>query len=440
MVACPDSNLGSLVSRTDSFSWAAGTEAAKKDIDQYRSVRRCDILQSEGGALGIDPRAIHIDSKGGVRRCNGMGLQSDGCSSSFNGGAMHVHDVRQTEGGAAIVSFGCGTARAATSLRRPESMPPPRCRETLSPRFTQLEHTIRADKLANILRQPTICSNNDEEWAQLHLRRLGWNNYHHLSKSALEEDPMNLTSVSGFPSSPRKALLNGTESNILTSSSCNSLKPCVESVARPFRALYHPTRYSFHFGPDAARTAHPVVERQPKPSVKDIQRRAKSMDVMDLNLVSCSMGADHSKESSPLISPRSSLSPLSMDSTECFKKADPDEEDDIASASTRANSRRSSGAGSTGEAKSPASSETQTPRPSGLSAKAHPTKKHNGAVKVHAQPKDMHQRRSSCANDMLARMKQTYSAEGSLGRVDRLEATLARMKKVAQELYAEYDA
>lgn len=428
MVACPDSHSGSFVSRTDSFSWAAGCEAAKKDIDQYRGVRHCDILQTEGGALGIDPRAIHVDSKGGI------GLQIDSCASRIHGGAIHVCDMCQTEGGATIVSFGCGTARDTTSLRRPESMPPPRRQETLSPRFTQLENTIRADKLAYILRQPTICSDKLEDWAQLQLRRIGWNNYHHLGKSAFEEDPMNATPVSGFPSSPRKSLLTGTKDSIMTSSSGNSVKPCIESVARPFRALYHPTRYSFHFGPDIAMAIHPSVERKPKPSVKDIRRRPKSVEV-DLNLASCSMDADHSKESSPLISP---CSPRSMDSTECFKKLDSDEEDDIASASTRANSRRSSRAGLIGE--SPLTSETQTPPASGLLTKAHRVKKHHGAVKVHAQPKNMQQKPSSCADEMLARMKQTYNAEGSLGRVDRLQATLARMKKVAQELSADYDA
>lgn len=444
-MASPDSHSVSFVSRTDSFSWAAGSEAAKKNIDQYRGVRRCDILQTEGGALGSDPRAIHIDSKGGVRRCDGTGLQIGGCASSLNRGAMHVCDVRQTEGGATIVSFGCGIARDENSLRRPESMPPPRCRDTLSPRFTQLEHTIRADKLAQLLREPMICSDKIEDLAQLHLRRLGWNKYHHLSKSALEEDPMNLTSISGFPSSPCKALQNGTESSIMMSSSRNSVKPGVESVARPFRALYHPTRYSFHVRPDAASAIDSLVEGKPKPSVMDIRRRPKSMEGTEtadapwaLNLASCSMGADHSKESSPLISPRS---PLSMDSTESFKKTDPDEEDDIASASTRAGSRRSSRAESTGEAaKSPSETqtpETQTPPASGLLAKAHPIKKYHRAVKVHAQPK---QRPSSCANDKLARMKQTYNAKGSLGSVDRLEATLARMKQVAQELYAENDA
>jgi len=392
MSGCSDS----FISRTDSFSWDA--KGAMNDIDQYRGVQFCDVLQTQGGALGVDPRAIHIDSKGG---------------------SLH-YDVLQTESGATMVSFGCHNPSRARNCRRAESLPPPESRKTLSPRFTQLEHTIRADKLASLLRQPGMSSDSLEVLAHLHQCRLGWNKLHHLGRSALEEAPMNLV----------QSLENG---SVTTRSASSSVKPCVENVARPFRAVYHPTRYSYSFVSSTDQVACSTGES--KPSLKNIEVN-HAINWYD-------SAADGSSDSS-LDTPGSALS---IDSIECFKKTNADEEDDIASVSTRAGSRKSSRRLSEYDV-------------ADLSAKAQSkqaAQKHE-PVKVQAQPKDAHRRPLSrrsvgtgckpCKGKlahadplqtMTARMKQTYDADGGLGRLDVLQATLARMKQVAQEVSAEYD-
>lgn len=413
---CSDPNFNSFISRTDSFSWAA--DEAKKDIDQYRGLRQYDhVLQTEGGALGLDPRAIHVDSKGGLRRYDT--LRTDGAASKPG------CEVLQTEGGATMVSFGSLTSKHGNFHRQAESLPPPQRRQPATARFTQLEHTIRADKLASTLRQPVICTGSMKE---LHLRRVGWNMCHHLGKSALEDEPIDVTPPPGLESTPR-----------------TSVKPSVENIARPFRATYYPTHYSLRFAPDTDTVNDPLVPIKAPVEVP----------YPDFALALPDSQGDSSAESSPVITP---CSPLSMDSAElpaeCSKKADPDDEDDIASTSTRAPSTKSSRRSSRELLEQEIANMPRAKEQSAV-AKAHPTQKQHESVKAKAQSRHVQRRPPSRANvqssskprtgtlaqvdllEPMARMKQILDAEGGRGRVDRLEATLLRLKQVAQEVYAE---
>jgi hypothetical protein len=88
------------------------TEDQFGDIDDRRGVMRCEVIQSEEGASGIDPRAFHIDiGKGwGFHRARS---QSPDPSKQTR---QQTHE--------ALLAFGCQIPLGDSVRRRAESMPP----------------------------------------------------------------------------------------------------------------------------------------------------------------------------------------------------------------------------------------------------------------------------------------------------------------------------
>lgn len=287
MIPSPDSH-------SDSFLWAAGP--VEDDITQRRGVRHCDVLQTENGAVGIDPRATHIDSPG--NRMHGDVLQTDDGAVGLDARAIHIdsrigrgwgiHRFRSQppplekpshqEAHAAMLAWRCPIPLGETFRRKSESMPPtktgpmwenltprqkcdytmhadsyarllgrPTCRsgysvgsphiewnmsqslpssphksyqraesvpdsrrwESMSPR-EQDDHAVRAENYAMLLGRPVencalLLDQSARRCITLGSPRSAWNKYHHLGKSLIQDNSVNLKPALGLPSFPQKS-------------------------------------------------------------------------------------------------------------------------------------------------------------------------------------------------------------------------------------------
>lgn len=81
-------------------------------IDDIRGRKACEVIQSEAGALGLDPRAIHVDiGRGwGFRRARSQ--------------SPNVDEQSRQQSHEALLAFGCPIPLGESMRRRAESMPP----------------------------------------------------------------------------------------------------------------------------------------------------------------------------------------------------------------------------------------------------------------------------------------------------------------------------
>lgn len=220
-VNCINQKRGGL-SRCDSLQTqggAVGHDPRAIHIDSKGGLLRGEVHQTEGGAVGHDSRAIHIDTKGsGFRRSRSQSLQTEDGAVSPDPRAIHIDtkgsglrlgrcqspplqkQTRQQVRGA-MLALGCPAQLDEAPLRRQaEPKPLTKCwSESMLPQ-QQCNYTVHAEDYALLLSRPSVRSEAP------HAPRAAWNKHHHQAKSPIEDNSVNLLPAMGFQNGPAKPL------------------------------------------------------------------------------------------------------------------------------------------------------------------------------------------------------------------------------------------